>query len=143
MKKRIPMILSMVLTTGLFISPAISVQAAPHLNPYNTVPAEVTFGQSGVEIIEDNGGKVVSSIDPGDYFLVKDLNFDKGLATIGITYKTDQASMIEVHKDSAEGELLGSFRLSNTNGEYKTLIATMSNIEGMNNIAFVGKLGSV
>ncbi|MCR5580445.1 MAG: cellulose binding domain-containing protein, partial [Pseudobutyrivibrio sp.] len=47
------------------------------------------------------------------------------------------------HKDSAEGELLGSFRLSNTNGEYKTLIATMSNIEGMNNIAFVGKLGSV
>ena len=123
---------------------ALTVEAAPAFNPYKTIQAEAKFGDSGVEVItEASGAKVVSSIDKGDYFFVKDVNFSEGLSKIAFSAKAEGPAVIEVRKGGADGEVLGNIRLSNTNGEYKDFSAAMKNVEGKDTIAFVGAGGSV
>ena len=142
MKRKVPVILSMLLAAGI-TSPALTVNAAPSFNPYKTIQAEAKFGESGVEVTtEASGAKVVSSIDKGDYFYVKDVNFSEGLSKITISAKTDGPAVIEVRKGGAEGEVLGNIKLSNTNGEYKDFSASMKNVEGKDTIAFVGAAGT-
>lgn len=143
MKRKVPVILSMLLAAGI-ASPALTVNAAPSFNPYKTVQAEAKFGDSGVEITtEESGAKVVSSIDKGDYFFVKDVNFSEGLSKITISAKTAGPAVIEVRKGGADGDVLGNIKLSNTNGEYKDFSAAMKNVEGKDTIAFVGAAGTV
>ena len=63
MKRKVPVILSMLLAAGI-TAPALTVEAAPAFNPYKTIQAEAKFGDSGVEVTtEASGAKVVSSID--------------------------------------------------------------------------------
>jgi len=143
MKRKVPVILSMLLAAGI-AAPALTVEAAPAFNPYKTIQAEAKFGDSGVEVItEASGAKVVSSIDKGDYFFVKDVNFSEGLSKIAISAKAEGPAVIEVRKGGADGEVLGNIKLSNTNGEYKVFSAAMKNVEGKDTIAFVGAGGSV
>ena len=143
MKRKVPVILSMLLAAGI-AAPALTVEAAPAFNPYKTIQAEAKFGDSGVEVItEASGAKVVSSIDKGDYFFVKDVNFSEGLSKIAISAKAEGPAVIEVRKGGADGEVLGNIKLSNTNGEYKDFSAAMKNVEGKDTIAFVGAGGSV
>ncbi|MBR5953390.1 MAG: carbohydrate-binding protein, partial [Pseudobutyrivibrio sp.] len=143
MKRKVPVILSMLLAAGI-TAPALTVEAAPAFNPYKTIQAEAKFGDSGVEVItEASGAKVVSSIDKGDYFFVKDVNFSEGLSKIAISAKAEGPAVIEVRKGGADGEVLGNIKLSNTNGEYKDFSAAMKNVEGKDTIAFVGAGGSV
>ncbi|MBP5325673.1 MAG: carbohydrate-binding protein [Pseudobutyrivibrio sp.] len=143
MKRKVPVILSMLLAAGI-ASPALTVNAAPSFNPYKTIQAEAKFGDSGVEITtEESGAKVVSSIDKGDYFFVKDVNFSEGLSKITISAKTAGPAVIEVRKGGADGDVLGNIKLSSTNGEYKDFSASMKNVEGKDTIAFVGAAGTV
>lgn len=143
MKRKVPVILSMLLAAGI-TAPALTVEAAPAFNPYKTIQAEAKFGDSGVEVTtEASGAKVVSSIDKGDYFFVKDVNFSEGLSKIAISAKAEGPAVIEVRKGGADGEVLGNIKLSNTNGEYKDFSAAMKNVEGKDTIAFVGAGGSV
>ncbi|MCR5641005.1 MAG: carbohydrate-binding protein [Lachnospiraceae bacterium] len=142
MKRRVPILLSMLLAAGMCGAPTLSVQAAPQLNPYNSLEAEIPFDSSGITIVEDNGGKVVSGLDAGDYFYANDINFSQGLSAITITAKAAGPSIVEVHEGTPDGTLLGKFLVGNTNGEYKEFTRDMSNIEGKHNIVFVGKMGS-
>ncbi|WP_406544858.1 carbohydrate-binding protein [Pseudobutyrivibrio sp.] len=143
MKRKVPVILSMLLAAGI-TAPALTVEAAPAFNPYKTIQAEAKFGDSGVEVTtEASGAKVVSSIDKGDYFFVKDVNFSEGLSKIAISAKAEGPAVIEVRKGGADGEVLGNIKLSNTNGEYKDFSAAMKNVEGKDTIAFVGAGGTV
>lgn len=144
MKRKVPVILSMLLAAGITATPAMTAYAAPSFNPYKTVQAEAKFGDSGVEITtEESGAKVVSSIDKGDYFFVKDVNFSEGLSKITISAKTAGPAVIEVRKGGADGDVLGNIKLSSTNGEYKDFSASMKNVEGKDTIAFVGAAGTV
>ena len=143
MKRKVPVILSMLLAAGL-TAPALTVEAAPAFNPYKAIQAEAKFGDSGVEVTtEASGAKVVSSIDKGDYFFVKDVNFSEGLSKIAISAKAEGPAVIEVRKGGVDGEVLGNIKLSNTKGEYKDFSAAMKNVEGKDTIAFVGAGGSV
>ncbi|MBR5648673.1 carbohydrate-binding protein, partial [Pseudobutyrivibrio sp.] len=144
MKRKVPVILSMLLAAGITATPAMTAYAAPSFNPYKTVQAEAKFGDSGIEITtEESGATVVSSIDKGDYFFVKDVNFAQGLSKITISAKTAGPAVIEVRKGGADGEVLGNIKLTDTNGEYKDFSAAMKNVEGKDTITFVGAAGTV
>ena len=145
MKRKFPIVLSMMLAAGLSTAPALQSNAAPHMHPYNGVEAEVNFGSSGVDIVtEADGRKVVSGIEKGDYFTVKTCDFSSGLASITITAKSEGMSVIEVRKGDASGESLGNIKLKSTDGEYQTFTANVKNLVGDNEtITFVGSVGNV
>ena len=145
MKRKFPVVLSMMLAAGLSTAPALQSNAAPHMHPYNGVEAEVNFGSSGVDIVtEADGRKVVSGIEKGDYFTVKTCDFSSGLASITITAKSEGMSVIEVRKGDASGESLGNIKLKSTDGEYQTFTANVKNLVGDNEtITFVGSVGNV
>ena len=115
MKRKVPVILSALLAAGITVTPAMTAEAAPAFNPYNTVQAEAKFGGEGIEVTtEESGATVVSSIDEGDYFYVKDINFSNGLSKITISAKTDSFAVIDVRKGGVDGESLGNIKLLTT-----------------------------
>ena len=143
MKRRISMLSTLALGGVMVLNNAVDVNAAPALNPYNGVEAEVNFGQKGIEIVEDNGGKVASSIEAGDYFIVKDVNFAKGVSQFKVKAKADKASWVEIREGGVDGDVIAQLRIGSTDGEYKEIVtASTKNLDGKTNIAFVGKVGS-
>ncbi|MBO4457456.1 MAG: carbohydrate-binding protein [Butyrivibrio sp.] len=143
MKRRISILSSLALGGIMVLNNAVDVNAAPMLNPYNGLEAEVNFGQSGTKVIDDNGGQVVSSIEAGDYFIVKDVNFSKGVSQFKVKAKADKASWVEIREGGIDGEVIAQVRVSDTEGEYKEIVtASSKNLEGKTSIAFIGKVGS-
>ncbi len=143
MKRKMAMFLSLFLAAGLFVSTSMTANAAPHVDPYGTVQAELNFGQSGVDITNDAGVRVASGIDKGDYWIVKDVEFSNGLKSMTIVAKADAPAVLEVRMDDASGEVLGNFKLVNTNGQYKTFTAKMKSVTDKHVIAFVGAYGTL
>ena len=148
MRKNIPLLLCGLLTTSaIFAGTSVNSLAAPKIDPYKTVQAEINFGREGVEqtpeVYNNKKITVLSNVEAGDYWLVKTVDFNEGLSKMSITVKSDSVALIEVRKDGVDGEVLGSFKIGNTNGEYKTYTANMKNVEGNFTIAFVGVLGNV
>lgn len=145
MKRKFPVVLSIMLAAGLSSGPAIASNAAPHTHPYNGVEAELNFGSNGVDVVtEADGRKVVAGIEKGDYFTVKTCDFSSGVQTITITAKSEGMSVIDIKKGDANGESLGNIKLTNTNGEYKTFTANVKNLVGDNEtITFVGSVGNI
>ena len=98
MKRNLSVALSVFLATGL-LSPALPVQAAPSINPYGTVQAEIEFERNVKEVFTDeDAGATVVSLGSGNYFSVKSVNFSQGVSKIGITAKADSAGLIIIHK---------------------------------------------
>ena len=103
MKRQMTVLSSIALGGLLVLNNSVDVNAAPALNPYNGVEAEVNFGQSGTKVVTDGDVKAVSSIDSGDYFIVKDVNFSKGVSKFKVNAKADSASLIEIRDGGADG----------------------------------------
>ncbi|WP_022764835.1 carbohydrate-binding protein [Butyrivibrio sp. XPD2006] len=145
MKKIVTFATSLFLAGGLVLSNSVTSFAAPKIDPYNTVQAELMFESSGVEKEKGTPGQVyVKGIDKGDYFKVSDVYFDKGVGAITVQVKADGPSVLEVRKGSADGEKLANVMVSNTAGEFKAFTATMTGVdEGLNTLYFVGAMGSV
>ena len=114
----------------------------PRIEPYQDNEAESNFGTSGVEAVKDNKRTVLAEFSEGDYFIMKDVDFEKGLKSITIEACADSDGIIEVRKDSPTGEVLGSIAFFDTDDAYKPFEGEMANIEGMQKIVFVGKKGS-
>ncbi len=147
MKKSISMLIcSLLVATSVASATSVTALAAPKLNPYSTVQAETNFGSEGVEktpeVYNDKKITVLNSVEAGDYWIVKDLDFSDGLSKISLTARADEASLIEVRKDSVDGETLGNIKINTTNGEFKTFTGKMKNLEGLNTIVFVGVRGN-
>ena len=147
MKKGISLFLCGLLTASSVVAgTSVTSLAAPKIDPYSTVQAELNFGSEGVEKtpIVYNGQKitVLDSIDVGDYWYVKDVDFSDGLSKMSLTAKADTPAVIEVRKDSVDGEVLGNFKIGDTKGEYKTITSKMKNVEGKTVLYFVGAYGT-
>jgi len=143
MKKQISLLSSVALGGLLVLNSTVDVNAAPSLNPYNGLESEVNFGQSGTEVVTDKGVKAVSGIESGDYFVVKDVNFSKGVSQFKVKAKADKASVVEIREGGADGDVIANIKLNSTNGEYKEFVAKSTvNLDGKKSIAFVGKMGS-
>ncbi|MCR4997301.1 MAG: carbohydrate-binding protein, partial [Butyrivibrio sp.] len=144
MKRQMTVLSSIALGGLMVLNNSVDVNAAPALNPYNGVEAEVNFGQSGTKVVTDGDVKAVSSIDSGDYFIVKDVNFSKGVSKFKVNAKADSASLIEIRDGGADGDVIANIKIGATKGEYKEFVIDSSvKIDGKKTIAFVGKMGSV
>ena len=90
-KRKLSVALSVFLATGL-LSPGLTVAAAPSINPYGTVEAELDFERNIKDVFTDeDAGATVVSLGSGNYFTVKSVNFSQGVSKIGITAKADSA----------------------------------------------------
>ena len=143
MKRQISILSTVALSGLMVLNNTVDINAAPSLNPYSGVEAETNFGQSGTEVVTDNGVKAVSSIESGDYFIVKDVNFSKGVSQFKVKAKADKASLLEIREGGVDGDVIANLKIGATKGEFKEFtVSTSSNIDGKATIAFVGKMGS-
>ena len=143
MKRQISLLSSIAMGGLLILNNSVDVNAAPSLNPYNGVEAETNFGQSGTKVVTDGDVKAVSSIDSGDYFIVKDVNFSKGVSQFKVNAKADSASLLEIREGGADGDVIAKMKIGATKGEYKEFAIDSSvKLDGKKTIAFVGKMGS-
>ena len=140
------LICGLLVATSVASATSVTALAAPKIDPYGVVQAELNFGREGVEqspeVYNNSKITVLTSIEAGDYWLVKDVDFSEGLSKISLTARAESASAIEVRKDGVDGELLGNIKINSTNGEFKTFTAKMKNLEGKHTIAFVGAVGN-
>lgn len=113
----------------------------PQIDPYKDNEAEVNFGTSGVGGVTDKRRIVLADFSENDFFLMKDVNFEKGLKSITIEARAEDDGIIEVRKDSPAGELIGTIEFRDTDDSYKPFEGEMANLEGMQKIYFVGKKG--
>ena len=113
----------------------------PKIDPYKDNEAEVNFGTSGVGVVKEQRRTVLVDFSENDFFLMKDVNFEKGLKSITIEARAEDDAIIEVRKDSSAGELLGTINIRDTDDAYKPFEGEMANIEGRQKIVFVGKKG--
>ncbi|MCR5657124.1 MAG: hypothetical protein K6G06_06645, partial [Butyrivibrio sp.] len=81
------------LTATAVTTSSISVNAAPKVNPYNTVQAELLFENQGVEkaaeIYNNQKITVLNSIEAGDFWKVNDVDFSNGLSRISIAARSE------------------------------------------------------
>ena len=114
------------------------VSQVSYVNPYETQQAETMFIQAGLNV-EGSGDTYLSDVSNGDYTGVKGVNFTDGMSSMSIKVKSTGSGSIEVRSGSATGTLLGTIKVSNTNGSFKDFSANMKNITGVNDIYFVMK----
>ena len=144
MKKKVAGLLSASLAAGLFLSSSATIMAAPSISPYDTVQAEKAITKNGVEVATDGTNSYITSLEKGDSFSTTPLNFSNGLTGFSASFRSAGAGLVEVRLDKEDGEALGSFKISNTNGEFKSYTAKVSkSIEGQHTLYFVGKMGDV
>ena len=147
MRKGISLFLCGLLSASAVVaSSSVTALAAPKIDPYSTVQAELNFGREGVVQTPEvyNGQKIttLSSVEAGDYWLVKDVDFSEGLSKISLTAKADTPSVIEVRDGGVDGDVLANFKIGDTKGEFKTITYTVKkSIEGKHTLAFVGAFG--
>ncbi|MBO4592341.1 MAG: carbohydrate-binding protein, partial [Eubacterium sp.] len=131
------------LATGL-LAPhytGLTVNAAPSLNPYGTVQAEIDFERDIKEVYTEGDIQGVS-LESGNYFQMRTVNFSQGVSRIGVTVKADTMGKLEIHKGGKDGEVVGSIKINNTNGEYKNFSSPVTGLEGTETITFVQSVGS-
>ncbi len=129
--------------TAIVGSSNVTALAAPKVDPYKTVQAEFNFGTVGVEDVTEGDVRFLAGLGVGDYSRIKDVDFSNGVNVIAINVRAAEASLVEVRLDAVDGEKLGSFKVNNTNGEFKSFTTKTPNVEGKHEIYFVGKIGSV
>ncbi|MBO4458629.1 MAG: carbohydrate-binding protein [Butyrivibrio sp.] len=148
MKGRVYVALSLIVFSMSFLAQNMIVTAGdqrrytgPTLDPYSEIQAETNFFNTGDEIREKDGRRVVS-LDKGEYFRVKDVNFDRGMDSMTITVKADSPACIKVRKDDVNGKDLGCFMINGTKGKYIPYTEEMNDIWGKSVIYFVCSFGS-
>ncbi len=126
------------------------------LNPYQKVEAETIAFSEGVKTDQatewenespwNKGRKIaerffVTSINNGDYTMVKGVNFSKGAAAIELSVASINGGKIELHLDSLKGPLVGTINIPQT-GEsdlWRTHNAPVKNVNGIHDLYFVFK----
>ena len=101
----------------------------PQIDPYKDNEAEVNFGTSGVGVVTDKRRTVLAGFSENDFFLMKDVNFEKGLKSITIEARAEDDGIIEVRKDSLSGELIGTIEFRDTDDSYKPCEGEKANSE--------------
>ena len=136
-------ILSASLALGLMASSVTSLTAfaVPKISPYSTLEAEVTATKTGVDVATEGNVKYISGLESGDSFSTVPLEFTSGVVSLTANVRTYAPTMFEVRLDKADGEVISTFRVGNTNGAFKQVSASAKKVEGHHTLYFVGKIG--
>ncbi|RKR81756.1 carbohydrate binding protein with CBM6 domain [Mucilaginibacter gracilis] len=117
-------------------------QGVGTINPFNRVEAETISWEQGVRTatLKDTG-IIVTSINPGDYIKVQQVNFKKPTSTFSANIKPISGGQIEIHLDSADGELMGICEVQKNIGEgrWNTVTCKVTPVTGIHNLYFVFK----
>ncbi|WP_054743106.1 family 43 glycosylhydrolase [Cellulosilyticum ruminicola] len=112
------------------------VSQVSYINPYNKVQAETMAIQAGVNV-SGTGDTKVTDINRGDWIGVKGVNFSDGLSKITVSASSNTGGFIKVCTGSPSGQTLGYIEVPNTNGAYKEVTGTLSNVTGVKDLYFV------
>ena len=83
----------------------------------------------------------VTSINNGDYFMVRGVNFSKGASSIAISAAAISGGVVELHVDSLNGRLIGTVNVlrSGESDLWRKYSAQLENIIGIHDLFFVFK----
>ncbi len=126
------------------------------LNPFNRVESETMAWSEGVKTNFETewegdfewarGKKIadrlyVTSINNGDYILVKGVDFAEGANIIDVCVSALYGGTIEIHTDKTDGPLIATVKVEpqGQGGKWKTLSVPVSKVSGVHNVYFVFK----
>ena len=141
MKRKASIALSLLLAAGTALTPSVPVVAAPHINPYGRVEAELQFSREVKEEITEENGTTAVSLGSGNYFSASTINFSKGVSQIGIRLKADGPGIIVIHKGDTDGDDVGNIKYKATDG-YEDFTVSVKDLGDADQLTFVNKVGS-
>lgn len=126
------------------------------INPFDRVEAETMAWSEGVKTRFETewegdfdwarGKRIadrlfVTSINHGDYIMVKGVDFAKGASSIEVSVSSIYGGQIEVRIGEIDGPLIATVEVNTSReaGIWKTLIAPADSIEGVHDLYFVFK----
>ena len=126
------------------------------LNPFKRVEAETMAWSEGVKTTFETewegsfewarGKKIadrlfVTSIQNGDYIMVKGVDFSKGAKSVEASAASLYGGKIEIHTDKIDGPIIATVEVntSREGGIWKTLTAPVKNTSGVHDLYFVFK----
>lgn len=107
-----------------------------YVNPYETVQAETMAIQAGI-LVTGVGNTIVTDISDGDWTGVKGVDFGGGASAVTLSVKAGGSGRIEIHADSPEGRLLGTAEVSDTEGAFREITASLKQAADVLDIYFV------
>lgn len=110
------------------------------LDPFVRVEAETKAFSYGLEAGQNNNGVYMTKIHNKDYIKVRCVDFgDAGADFFTASVSSKNDASIEIHVDKQDGELIGTLKISNTNGAWKEIECEVTNIVGEHDLFFVFK----
>ena len=130
------------MTATTVLAPSLKAHAAPQIVPYGTVEAELDFTRNVKDVFtEEDGVTTAVSLENGNYFSMRTVNFSKGVSKISVKLKADGPGIIVIHKGDENGETVGTIRYSATDG-YKEFSADVTNLADTDYFTFENKVGN-
>ena len=126
------------------------------LNPFKRVEAETMAWSEGVKTMFETewegdfewarGKKIadrlfVTSIQNGDYIVVKGVDFSKGAKTVEVSAASLYGGKIEIRTDKIDGSIIATVDIntSREGGIWRTITAPVKNVSGVHDLYFVFK----
>ncbi|PHU39220.1 hypothetical protein CSX00_11500 [Pseudobutyrivibrio ruminis] len=142
MKRKTSIALGLLLTATTVLAPSLTAVAAPQIVPYGTVEAELDFTRNVKDVFtEEDGVTTAVSLEAGNYFSMRTVNFSKGVSKISVKLKAEGPGVIVIHKGDESGDTVGTIRYSATNG-YKEFSADVNNLADTDYFTFENKVGT-
>ncbi|WP_104993152.1 carbohydrate-binding protein, partial [Clostridium acetobutylicum] len=117
-----------------------------NLNPYKRTEAETIGWNGGISTqkctapgsMVSSNNLDVTSINNGDWLAVSKADFGSGAASFKANVASTVGGKIEIHLDSADGQLIGTLNVSPTGGEqqWKEMQCNVKSVSGVHNIFF-------
>lgn len=118
-------------------------QEPGNINPFAINQAETIAWAQGLKTAKDSlgGGIYVTQINNGDYIKVKGARFPKNPKSFRANVASARGGTIEIHLDSAGGNLLATCPVKNTGGplNWKTVSSKVNKVNGTHDLYFVFK----
>lgn len=115
-------------------------------NPYRKVEAETMAWGYGLKTTpkniwsSDRCNQLVTSIDEGEYLMVKGVDFQKGTNLFKVAASCHlYGGSIEIRIDSEEGICIGTVHITNTKDAIKVFETKVKNVKGVHDLYFVFK----
>ena len=86
--------------------------------------------------------QLVTSIDDGEYLMVKGVDFGKGAKTFKVSASAHlYGGILEIHIDQKDGPCVGTVNISHTKSELREFTTSVVNLNGVHDLYLVFKGG--
>ena len=117
-------------------------------NPYRKVEAETMAWGFGLKTTPKNiwsherWNQLVTSIDDGEYLMVKGVDFGKGAKTFKVSASAHlYGGILEIHIDQKDSPCVGTVNISHTKSELREFTTSVVNLNGVHDLYLVFKGG--